>query len=135
MLRTFFIPGERIVDEEISGDTDDTDTDSVSSASIGDIGESTPDSDILPSSRTRSAAGKGKKTKKETQQPYDRGVVYLPGDIMGLAKKLHLLAADFFAGNTKLTDELVHVLDALLRLKQLTRKEYADIAARLAASL
>ena len=44
-------------------------------------------------------------------------------------------AAEFFVGNTSVKNELVHVLDALLRLKQLTRKEYADITARLAASL
>ena len=61
--------------------------------------------------------------------------MYLPGDIKGLANKLHLLAAEFFAGNTKVRSELVHVLDALLTLEQLTRKEYADITARLAASL
>ena len=63
------------------------------------------------------------------------GVVYLPGDINGLAKNLKLLAAEFFAGNTTVSNELVHVLDALFRFKQLTRKEYADITARLAASL
>ena len=38
----------------------------------------------------------------------------------------------FFAGNTTVRNELVHVLDALLRLKQLTRKEYTNITARLA---
>ena len=53
--------------------------------------------------------------------------MYLPGDINGLAKKLHLLAAEFFAGNTTVRNELVHVLGALLRLKQLPRKEYSDI--------
>ena len=61
--------------------------------------------------------------------------MYLPGDISGLTKKLHLLAAEFFAGNTTVRNELVHVLDALRTLKQLTRKRYADITARLAASL
>ena len=61
--------------------------------------------------------------------------MYLPGDINGLAKKLHLLASKFFAGNTSVRNELDHVLDALLRLKQLTRNEYADVTARLAASL
>ena len=60
------------------------------------------------------------------------GVVYLPGDINRLTKKLQLLAAEFFAGNTTVRNELVHVLDALLRLKQLTRKEYTNITARLA---
>ena len=55
------------------------------------------------------------------------GVVYLPGDIKGLTDKLHLLSPEFFAGNTKVRNELVHVLDALLRLKQLTCREYTDI--------
>ena len=40
--------------------------------------------------------------------------MYLPGDINGLTKKLQLLAA--------VRNELVHVLDTLLRLKQLTHK-------------
>ena len=40
-----------------------------------------------------------------------------------------------FAGNTTVRNELVHILDALFRLEQLTRKEYADITARLTASL
>ena len=61
--------------------------------------------------------------------------MYLPGDINGFTNKLQLLPAAFFAGNTSVRNELVHVLDALLRLKQLTRKEYADITTRLAASL
>ena len=41
--------------------------------------------------------------------------MYLPGDINGLAKKLQLLAAEFFAGNTTVRNELFHALDALLR--------------------
>ena len=80
--------------------------------------------------------GKAKKTKE--REPFYKkgdGVVYLPGDIKGLTKKLHLLAAELFAGNTTVRSELVHVLYALLRLKQLTCKESADITARLAASL
>ena len=60
-----------------------------------------------------------------------RGEVYLPGNIIGHTKKLHLLAAEFFAGNTTVRNEL----NALLRLKQLTRKDYINISARLAASL
>ena len=49
--------------------------------------------------------------------------------------KLQLLAAEFFAGNTTVRNELVHVLDALLRLKDLTRKDYTNITVRLVASL
>ena len=59
------------------------------------------------------------------------GVVYLPGDISGLSKKLELLTAEFFAGNTTVRNELVYVLDALLRLKKLTKKEYTEITNRL----
>ena len=60
----------------------------------------------------------------------------IPGDINGLTKKLHLLAAEFFAGNTTVRkNELVHLLEAFLRLIQLARKAYVDITARLAASL
>ena len=41
--------------------------------------------------------------------------MYLPGDINGLAKKLQLLTAEFFAGNTTVRNELVHVLDEYYR--------------------
>ena len=75
----------------------------------------------------------GKAKKVKDREGYE--VVYLPGEINGLTQKLHLLAAEFFAGYTIVRNELVHVLDALLRLKQLTRKEYDGITARLAASL
>ena len=141
------IPEERIAEEE-SEDTDAAD--SVESypdiASIGDIGESSdisspgilsPDTSGIPPSPLHTRFyGNATKTKKDRESPFTGyGVVYLPGDINGLAKKLHLLASEFFAGNITVRNELVHVLDALLRLKQLTRKEYADITARLAASL
>ena len=143
MLKKMVISGERISEE---GEVEGTDgADSVESypdiTSIVDIGESsdisspgTPDIPPLPV-HTRSH-GKAKKTKdKEPFYKKGDGVVYLPGDINGLTSKLHLLAAYFFAGNTSVRNELVHVLDALLRFKQLTRKECADITARLAASL
>ena len=103
-------------------------------ASVGDIGESsgraasgilTSDSDMLtsdipPSHANTCSYGKAKKTKD--REPFykdfeGRGVVYLSGDINGLTKKLHLLAAEFFAGNTTVRNELVHLLDALLRSK------------------
>ena len=101
MLKKMVIPGERIVEEEGSEDTDDTDT-----GSIGDIGES---SDILSSdiSSPRSY-GKAKKTKDREHFYKGYGVVYLPGDISGLIKKLHLLAAEFFASNTTVRNDLVH---------------------------
>ena len=97
-----------------------------------------PPPGIPPSPAHTRSYGKAKKAKD--REPFYKGykgdgVVYLPGDINGLRKKLHLLAAEFFADNTTVRNELVHVLDTLLRLKQLTRKEYTNITARLAASL
>ena len=102
--------------EERSEDTDDTDNDSVISYpaysidSVIDIDRTTP-SKILshePSTNSRSAlfSGKAKNTKKAAPPLYKgRGVVYLPVDIKGVARKLHLLAADFFVGNTTVRDE------------------------------
>ena len=149
MLRKMVMPGERIVEEE-SEDNEGTNT-----ASVGDIGEPSDtasvegidelsDSGILspgmppPSPIHTRSHGKAKKTKD--RKPFYKccngeGVVYLPGDINELAKKLQSLVAEFFVGNTTVRNELVLVLDALLRLKQLTRKEYTNITARLAASL
>ena len=132
MLKRMTVPGESIPEEK-SEDTDGTDIDS-----MGDIRESSPaimssDSGIMspgmPSPAHTRCYGKTRKTK-------DRGAPYKgykgEGDINGLTKKLQLLAAEFFAGNITVRNELVHVLDALLRLKQLTRKEYTNITARLA---
>ena len=135
------VPGESIPEEEYE-DTDGTDTDS-----MGDISEPailslviiSSDSDTMspgPSPAHTRSHGKAKKTKFRGavyKGWKGEGVVYLPGDINGLARKLQLLAAEFFVGNTTVRNELVHVLDALLRLKQLTRKEYTNIAVRLAA--
>ena len=54
--------------------------------------------------------------------------------LIWLGYKLHLLLAEFIAGNTTVRNELVYVLDALLRLKQLTRREYRDINNHLASA-
>ena len=89
----------------------------------------------MPSPIHTRSYGKTRKT-KDRGAPYKgykgEGVVYLPGDIDGITKKLQLLAAEFFAGNTTVRNELVNMLGALLRLKQVTRKEYTNITARLA---
>ena len=56
------------------------------------------------------------------------GIQFLPGDIKGLQAKLNLLLAEFRAGNTQATrNEIVYILDELLRRKQISRKEYTDI--------
>ena len=140
MLKKMVIPGERIAEVGESEYTDYT----------GDIGESydilssdisSHDSGIalpgpsIPSPAHTRSYGIAKETKDREPFYKGYGVVYLPGEIYGLVTKLHLLAAEFLAGNNTVRNELVHVLDAFLRLKQLTRKEYADITARLVASL
>ena len=55
-------------------------------------------SDIPPSPAHTRSAGKAKKSKDREPFYKGYGVVYLPRDISGLTKKLHLLAAEFFAG-------------------------------------
>ena len=117
------VPGESIPEEE-SEDTDGTATDSV-----GDISEPAILSPVImssgsgimspgPSPAHTRFLGKARKTKFRGAfyKGYKgEGVVYLPGDINGLARKLHLLAAEFFAGNTTVRNELVmcwtHCLD------------------------
>ena len=79
------------------------------------------------------SSGKAKMTK--AAQPFYKGpgVVNPPGDIKGLVKEFissRVLSREHYS-----QVRIGFVLDALLRLKKLTRKEYADIAAQLAASL
>ena len=137
MLRKMIVPGESIVEEESEDSEDSVAGESTDSSSPPPIkpGLFTKSSSEPPSPAHTRSYGKARK-KKDREAFYKGwkgdGVVYLPGDINGLAKKLQLLAAEFFAGNTTVRNELVHVLDALLRLKQVTRKEYTDITARLA---
>ena len=110
MLRKMDMPGDRIAAAE-EEESEDTDTDSVESypdfALPGDIGES---SDMLspnthhhsvPSHLHTCSYGNAKKRRRIENLFYKGyGLLYLPGDINGLVKKLHLLGAEFFAGNT-----------------------------------
>ena len=98
LLKKMVIPGERIIEE--SEDSNDTDN-----ASMGDIGESSSshcilssDSGMPPSPAHTRSRGKAKKTKDRERTFFYKGykgdgVVYLPRDINGLAKKLQLLVA------------------------------------------
>ena len=62
------------------------------------------------------------------QEQQGEGIQFLPGDIKGTTTKLNLLLAEFAAGNTSSTrNEIVYILDELLRRKKTTRKEYRDI--------
>ena len=65
-----------------------------------------------------------------------RGIQFLPTDIKGLTKKLHLLLAEFAAGNkTSTRNEIIFILDELLRRKKISRKEYTDINSYLSRCL
>ena len=118
------IPGDRLREEEgvIEGVSSD--------------GYRTPP-DFVPASDFSPPPFVGKtRTRRKTREAFYKvyGVVYLPGDIKGLTDKLHLLSAEYFAGNTTVRNELGYVLDAMLKVKQLTRREYADINNRLASA-
>ena len=70
-----------------------------------------------------------------TQSKEGTGIQFLPGDIRGLHTKLNLLLAEFHAGNTSTRNEIVSILDELLRRKRISREEYTDINTFLASSL
>ena len=56
------------------------------------------------------------------------GLVFLPGDIKGLETKLTYLLGEYRAGNRSSTrNEIVPILDELLRRKVISRKEYKGI--------
>ena len=144
MLKGMVIPGD-VVEEETNDSTDNS-----RAPSFGELMRSRPvtvapnlrmtpptpeDYMFRPIDAPGPSAGKARK-KRKTKEPFYKGygVVYLPGDIKGLTDKLHLLLAEFLADNITVRNELVYVLDALLRLKQLTRREYTEINNRLASA-
>ena len=84
--------------------------------------------------RTHPHPGKGRpratikwKLLKDLEERRDGDGIFLPGDIKGLTTKLHLLLAEFHAGNTSTRNEIVFILDELLRRKQISKIEYRDI--------
>ena len=57
-------------------------------------------------------------------------IQFLPGDIKGLETKLNYLLGEYRAGNRSslLTrNQIVSILDVLLRRKRISRKEYREI--------
>ena len=69
----------------------------------------------------------GATVKRRMMERYGHGLFFLPGDIKGLSTKLNLLLAEFRAGNTSTRNEIVFILDELLRRKRMSRKEYTEI--------
>ena len=67
-------------------------------------------------------------TKKKKKKKDGTGISYLPGDINGLIEQLHLLLAEFRAGNKSATrNQIVAILDQLLRREYLTQEEYNGV--------
>jgi len=59
------------------------------------------------------------------------GVVYLSSDPDALVERLQLLISSAKAGNTGVRNEIVAILDELLRMKEITRNQYENILLRL----
>ena len=60
------------------------------------------------------------------------GIQFLPGDINGLIEQLHLLLAEHRAGNKSSTEnQIVAILDQLLRRNYLNQEEYNAVCRRI----
>ena len=61
----------------------------------------------------------------EDKKEEGSGIAFLPGDINGLIEQLRLLLAEHRAGNKSSTkNQIVVILDQLLRRKYLNQEEY-----------
>ena len=78
----------------------------------------------------RVASSPNKRVEPSSQRENGDGVVqFLPGDIKGMETKLNYLLGEYRAGNRSsiVTNEIVTILDELLRRKRISRKEYRNI--------
>ena len=68
------------------------------------------------------------KGEKDEGKKDGTGIHFLPGDINGLINQLHLLLAEFRAGNKSATkNQIVAILDQLLKRNYLTQDEYNGV--------
>ena len=68
------------------------------------------------------------KDEKDEGKKDGTGIHFLPGDINGLINQLHLLLAEFRAGNKSATkNQIVAILDELLKRNYLTQDEYNGV--------
>ena len=72
---------------------------------------------------------RGAEVTRSIKQQHGYGLVqFLPGDIKELETKLNYLIGEYRACNRLSTrNEILSILDALLRRRKITRKEYKDI--------
>ena len=70
---------------------------------------------------------RGAEVTRSIKQQHGNGVVqFIPGDIKGLETRLNYLMGEYRAGNRLSTrNEIVSILDELLRRKRISRKEYS----------
>ena len=65
------------------------------------------------------------KNKEDEENKGGKGIKFLPGDINGLLNRLKLSYGERHAGNIiSTTNEIVAILDELLRRKQITPQQY-----------
>ena len=74
---------------------------------------------------------KGEESEESDEEKENKdgtGIHFLPGDINGLINQLHLLLAEFRAGNKSATkNQIVAILDELLKRNYLTQDEYNGV--------
>ena len=72
-----------------------------------------------------SREGESEDESEEEDKKDGSGIQFLPGNIEGLIEQLHLLLAEFRAGNKSSTrNQIVAILDQLLRRNYLNQEEY-----------
>ena len=70
----------------------------------------------------------GEKEEEAEEKKHGTGIVFLPGDIRGLIEQLHLLLAEYRAGNKVATkNQMVAILDQLLKRNYLSQEEYNGV--------
>ena len=83
------------------------------------------DNESLFKDRNRESLEREKET---SPRSHGDSIQFLPASIKGMETKLNYLLGEYRAGNTTSTrNEIVSILDELLRRKGISRKEYKDI--------
>ena len=84
---------------------------------------------ILHTNEEEESPSQHHRVTRSIKQKHGNGVVqFLPGNIKWLETKLNYLIGEYRAGNRLCTrNEIVSILDELLRRRKISRKEYKDI--------
>ena len=80
---------------------------------------------LVPETRNEDETDEDEFEDAENFEKDGSGITFLPGDINGLIQQFHLLLAEYRAGNKSSTrNQIVAILDQLLRLNYLNQEEY-----------